>query len=427
MLRKKINHARYLMDDTMSRFTMPRYLAHFCLFLAVMIIGWSPFSGGARLPTLLLALVGGWMLLTTLPALNRQLAVRRWTIVFLLLWLPMWLSLIHSFEVKASLAAIAWFSLMYLAGLALVVTLQKALYRNLFARWIVWVIALWILDSVIQYLFGTDLLGVHKTQEGRITGMFSDLHQGILMLPMLPLIFYYLQPKQAWLAWGMLLGAGVVIVLSGARGYLYIYVLMLLLDLWRRQPGWKVWLIVLLLPLVVAIFSSLLNPQLARYKLQNTQTITVTNQSLFDRVNHALSYRLNLWETGLHMWRAEPITGVGSNNYKHAYKQYASRTDDPFAANPTHSHNIYVEWLAETGLIGGSGLIAIIILCVRWFRQADITSQHQAWCYALPLIVIYFPMNTTQPMLVPWWFPVLMLLVCAFLASLERSGNDIPA
>jgi O-antigen ligase len=407
--------------------SMSRYLANFCLLLAVMIIGWSPFSGGARLPTLLLAVVGAWMLLAAFPMLKKQLAVRRWTCVFLLLWLPMWLSLFHSVDVKATLVAIAWFSLMYLAGIALVMVFQEREYRSLLARWLAWVVALWMLDSVIQYLFGTDLLGIPKTSDGRITGMFRDLHQGILMLPMLPLIFYHLQPKWPWFAWGMLLGAGVVVALSGARGYLYIYILMLLLGLWRRQPGWKVWLIVLLMPLLVAMVSSMLNPTLAKYKVHNTQAITATDRSAFDRVNHALSYRLNLWETGLHMWQAEPVTGVGSNNYKRAYHQYSSRVDDPFAASPTHSHNIYVEWLAETGWIGGLGLLAIILLCVRWFRQADVVGQHLAWPYALPLMVIYFPINTTQPMLVPWWFPVLMLLACAFIASLEGRRHDSAA
>ncbi len=402
---------------------MPRMLINACLLFAVMIIAWSPFSGGARLPTLLLAIVGAGLFLAKFSDLSKQLAVRRWTTVFLLLWLPMWLSLQHAFDVKATLAAIAWFSLMYLAGLALVVLLQQAAYRRLFARGVSWVIALWILDSAIQYLFGLDVLGMPKTPEGRITGMFSDLHQGILMLAVLPLTFYHLQPKHGWLAWAMLLGAGVVVVLSGARGYLYIYMLMLLLGLWRQQPGWKVWLAVLCIPLLITLCSSMLNPQLAKTKFQATQAVAASEQSTFDRVNHALTYRLNLWETGLHMWQAEPVTGIGSNNYKHAYAQYASRADDRFVARRTHSHNIYVEWLAETGLVGGLGLVAIVVLCVRWFRQADMLSQHQAWPYALPLMVIYFPVNTTQPMLVPWWFPVLMLLACAFVASLERSSS----
>jgi len=403
---------------------MPRLLANACLLLAVMIIAWSPFSGGARLPTLLLAVVGAGLLLVKLAALREQRSVRRWTVVFLLLWLPMWSSLLHAFDVKATFAAITWFSLMYLAGLALVLLLQQALARQLLARWLGWVIALWILDSAIQYLCGVDMLGMPKTPEGRITGMFSDLHQGILMLAVLPLIFYHWQSNFGWLAWAMLLGAGVVIVLSGARGYLYIYMLMLLLGLWRRQPRWKVWLAVLAIPLLVAMLSSLLNPQLAKTKLQATQAMTVSEQTTFDRFNHALTYRLNLWETGLRMWQAEPLTGIGSNNYKRAYAQYASRADDRFVANRTHSHNIYVEWLAETGLVGGLGLVAIVVLCVRWFRQADMLSQHHAWPYALPLMVIYFPINTTQPMLVPWWFPILLLLACALIASLERSQDD---
>jgi O-antigen ligase len=403
---------------------MPQALAHICLLLAVMIIAWSPFSGGARLPTLLLAIVGAGLLLARFSDLRKQRAVCRWTAVFLLLWLPMWLSLLHAFDAKATLAAIAWFSLMYLAGLALVMLLQQAAIRPLLARWLGWVIALWILDSAIQYLFGVDVRGMPKTPEGRITGMFSDLHQGILMLAVLPLIFYHLQAKRAWQAWVMLLGAGVVVALSGARGYLYIYVLMLLLALWRRQPGWKVWLAVLLVPLLVAMLSSLLNPQLAKVKLEATQSVVASEQTIFDRFNHTLTYRLNLWETGLHMWRAEPLTGIGSNNYKRAYAQYASRPGDRFVFNRTHSHNIYVEWLAETGLVGGLGLVAIFVLCVRWFRQATVAGRYQAWPYALPLMVIYFPVNTTQPMLVPWWFPVLMLLACAFIASLERSNND---
>jgi O-antigen ligase len=407
-----------------SPLAMPRILINAWLLFAVMIIAWSPFSGGARLPTLLLAVVGAGLLLAKFSALRAQRAVRRWTVVFLLLWLPMWLSLMHAFDVKATLAAIAWFSLMYLAGVTLVVLLQQAVVRQLLARWLGWVIALWMLDSAIQYLFGVDMLGMPKTPEGRITGMFSDLHQGILMLAVLPLVFYHWQPKYGWLAWAMLLGAGVVVVLSGARGYLYIYMLMLLLGLWHRQPGWKAWLAVLAIPLLVAVLSSLLNPQLAKTKLQATQTMAASEQTTFDRFNHALTYRLNLWETGLHMWQAQPLTGIGSNNYKRAYVQYASRADDRFVANRTHSHNIYVEWLAETGLVGGLGLVCIIVLCTRWFRQADVLSQHQAWPYALPLMVIYFPVNTTQPMLVPWWFPVLMLLACGFIASLERGQND---
>lgn len=402
---------------------MPQGLAWACTLLAVMMIAWSPFSGGARLPTALLSMVGVFLCFRPGVSIFRQSVVRRWSAIFMLLWLPMWLSCLQAEHPQASLVAIAWFSVLYFAALPLLLTFQSTRYRQLFAQWVTGIMLLWMLDSSIQYIFGVDLLGIAKTPEGRITGMFHDLHQGILMLPMLPLLFYHWLPKRPWLAWGLVLGVGVVVTLSGARGYLYIFLLMLLLALWQHRASWKVWAAVLCLPLLAVALAGALSPQLAKYKLQHTQAIADTQQSTFDRVNHALSYRLNLWETGLHMWQAHPLTGVGSNHFKRVYAEYATRSDDPFATHPTHSHNIYVEWLAETGLVGGIGLVAIMWLCVTWFRQAAGPLQQQAWPYALPLMVIYFPLNTTQPMLVPWWFPVLILLTCLMIASLQRDQD----
>lgn len=401
-----------------------RGCANLGVWLGILIIAWSPFSGGARLPTLLLAMLGLACVGMHFSKLILQPSVRRWTTVFLLLWVPMWLSLWHAQDWHVTATAIAWFSLMYLAGLALLVALVEPAHRQRLAYWLSVVVMVWLLDSALQYGMGVDILGIPLTAEGRITGMFSDLHQGILMLAVLPVIFAYWQSMRPWLAWGLLVGVGVVVTLSGARGYLYIYGLLLLLGLWRQRPGWKVCLAVLCLPLLVTLASSLLNPQLAKVKLQHTQAISAVQQSTFDRLNHALSYRLNLWETGWHMWQAEPLTGIGSNQYKRAYAQYASRADDPFMQHPTHSHNIYVEWLAETGLVGALGLVAIIVLCVRWFMQATPAAQQQAWPYAMPLLALYFPVNTTQPMLVPWWFPVLLLWICALLASLDAPSDD---
>jgi hypothetical protein len=48
-----------------------------------------------------------------------------------------------------------------------------------------------------------------------------------------------------------------------------------------------------------------------------------------------------------------------------------------------------------------------------------------AWPFVLPLMVFFFPINTIQPMMVPWWFPMLMLLVCGFIASLDDDLNEI--
>ena len=53
-----------------------------------MIVAWSPFMGGPRLPSLLLAMIGVWLIATQRQQLFDSRAMRRWLWVFGLLWLP---------------------------------------------------------------------------------------------------------------------------------------------------------------------------------------------------------------------------------------------------------------------------------------------------------------------------------------------------
>ena len=46
-------------------------------FLALMLVAWSPFSGGPRLPSFLLAVMGAWLLWTRRPEVLASVAVRR--------------------------------------------------------------------------------------------------------------------------------------------------------------------------------------------------------------------------------------------------------------------------------------------------------------------------------------------------------------
>ena len=61
-------------------------------FLALMLIAWLPFIGGPRLPSLLLAIMGIWLLWTQRATLFASVAIRRLLVIFALLWIPMVLS-----------------------------------------------------------------------------------------------------------------------------------------------------------------------------------------------------------------------------------------------------------------------------------------------------------------------------------------------
>jgi O-antigen ligase len=65
--------------------------------------------------------------------------------------------------------------------------------------------------------------------------------------------------------------------------------------------------------------------------------------------NYAVVERLAHWQAALEMWRYDFWTGVGLGCYEAAYADFAL-INWPFALG--HAHNIYLNLLAETGLLG---------------------------------------------------------------------------
>lgn len=78
---------------------------------------------------------------------------------------------------------------------------------------------------------------------------------------------------------------------------------------------------------------------------------------LFNDVPPQLSpSRLTLWRIGLQLFQAHPMLGVGPDNFRRVYGTYlgVSRW-----STDIHANNMYIEWLADTGLIG---LVAFLVM-----------------------------------------------------------------
>ncbi|NJN84007.1 MAG: O-antigen ligase family protein, partial [Caldilineaceae bacterium] len=121
------------------------------------------------------------------------------------------------------------------------------------------------------------------------------------------------------------------------------------------------------------------------------------NQPLTDE-NFAVQERLAHWVAAFRMWEGSPWWGVGAGNYAAIYAQVRL----PFWEEPLgHAHNIYLNHLAETGLIG---LVAYAVLWISWmvwvwvrFQQAgrfrvtgldSAVNDERAWQAALALGVL---------------------------------------
>jgi O-antigen ligase len=76
--------------------------------------------------------------------------------------------------------------------------------------------------------------------------------------------------------------------------------------------------------------------------------------------------RSDLWHVAVEMAADHPIVGVGINNFKHESRHYVLRpgslsTVANFVDRPEETHNIYLQQLAETGIVG---LLALVVVCL---------------------------------------------------------------
>ncbi|MGC8781990.1 MAG: O-antigen ligase family protein [Anaerolineae bacterium] len=92
--------------------------------------------------------------------------------------------------------------------------------------------------------------------------------------------------------------------------------------------------------------------------------------------NFAVLERVAHWQAGLAMFDDHPWLGVGIGNYAVAYERYAL----PHWYEPLgHAHNIYINFLAETGVIGAGMFVALWggMWWTAW-RRARATSGYRA-------------------------------------------------
>jgi len=168
---------------------------HIGRVLALLLIFWSPFTGGPRVFSALLAIMGGWLVYRERVALFAQPAMQRWLIIFLLLWIPLLLSVPGSFDLSRSFKTVAVLPLYFLVGIALIHSLRRDADRRWLAKGIGLTLALWLADALVQYFLGRDLIGVPLTSDGRIVGAFGDnLHLAVFLAVLGPVGLWLLLP-----------------------------------------------------------------------------------------------------------------------------------------------------------------------------------------------------------------------------------------
>ena len=394
-------------------------------FLALMLVVMAP-QFTPRLPSLLLALMGGWLIWTQRGGFFANVAVRRLAWIFALMLVPILLSVPASFDWHHSALVAFAVALYFLVGVALVNVLRADAQRLWLAKWLTIAMLVWMADGFIQYLVGKDLLGYPLTVDGRMTGPFhGNLGISTALAILLPIAVWFFLRKRPLAVLAMFVGAGIVAVLVGTRNALVMMAMVVAGTSLRLPRRYRPALVAVAL-VVVATFS--LSPALEKRLQRFAGAETMT----FKEYDNIMSGRLTIWETAGRMIIDRPWTGIGAGMFAAIYDRYSTRPDDPYRTGGSfghvfHAHNVYISITAETGVIGLLGIIIAFVLCVKWYYAAPPARREQAWPYSFGLLIVMFPFSVEFGMYTLWLFPMQLLLLSATLAALGDENADAKA
>lgn len=397
---------------------------HTARFLGFMLVAWQPFISGARLPSILLLLLGIWLLRRRRIDFSSA-AAKRLGMVFLLLGIPVLLSIPGSFHPQAGIHIAIVMVFFYVGGLALLQGFARDEDHAWLQRWLLIVVMAWVADGYVQYAFGQDLLGIALSEGGRVLGPFDgNLHFSLFVTILMPMIFWRLASRRPWLSLALIGLLGFIAAMGGARTNMLFFLLGCLVLLPRF--GWVQRTTVVAAGVAAIIAAAALSPQTTQRLASVEQLLQSNGKPLAQKLDETLSGRVTIWETAWNMLKGKPLTGVGAGAFAEAYDHYSTRPDDPFRSggsygSPTHAHQMYVSVAAESGWPGLAGLVAVVGLCGFWFLRAAAERRRQAAPYAASLLVIAFPIQSQPVLYTIWWFPIVLLLLCGMIAALGQN------
>jgi O-antigen ligase len=148
----------------------------------------------------------------------------------------------------------------------------------------------------------------------------------------------------------------------------------------RAEPGMRrshrQWLIPIALAVLFFVVNALIRWANVRYHLE-------LGQSAADRFKDAgqIAPRLALWKYGWTMFRTHPLLGVGWGEFPSYQYQFAKTLGGVEIAN--NSHDIFIDMLAKTGLIG---LAIVLFGLLTWLVRVVRAPQSAARVFGVALI-----------------------------------------
>jgi O-antigen ligase len=138
-------------------------------------------------------------------------------------------------------------------------------------------------------------------------------------------------------------------------------------------------------------------------------------------------WRLQLWKKALMAFYDHPIFGVGPGAYKHLHEIYAGIRYFPafFYLRSQTAHNLLLYYLAEMGLLGGLGLVALMVNQFRLARAGWMRLPYQALGTSLALYGWAFLFALSTLIDAAWMYGQMSFMAIFFAALVSRQHSIV--
>lgn len=214
------------------------------------------------------------------------------------------------------------------------------------------ILVFFCLDMYLQYFTGKDIFNIQiEISKSRVSGVFGkELIAGSYIAKLsAPLIFYFLYclnsaslKKKFFIYFFFILIFSSTLIANERLSLIIITSEFLIGSIIFTNKKNK--LLILLFVFLISIFLISSNNLIKTRMYSGYKTVLNFNSSSYARI----------YSSAFIVWKKNILTGVGLKNYSIACKKLTDPdpSSDYSYCSPTHPHNLYLELLSETGLLG---------------------------------------------------------------------------
>ncbi|MES2919234.1 MAG: O-antigen ligase family protein [Pseudomonadota bacterium] len=264
----------------------------------------------------------------------------------------------------------------------------------------------WLLDGCLQLLAGQSI-----DCRGGASACLTDPRWSLYfatntklsyfagMMAFLP-TSWLIRRRRYWLACAVLVMAGVTSMAMGSRFGMLAFLVglgalgfVVALGLGRRAKL----LIFVAAPLAILAVGAVFYQVNPEFHARMARTLSIFSATDYRIVNNALSGRLDIWLPTLAMlgdgnW----LFGIGPGNLDTAIRPYFQPGNVFANAKVFHAHQVMIDILAATGLVGLLAFLAYYGWAARQFLRYRFQDIDLRWGALLVFLLMWFPLNSAQ-------------------------------